>query len=83
MIDGIPVGVLTPSALLGVVVLLILTGRLVPRSALVAERKRAEAWEQFARDSLGITGRVVGHAEVTHKLLEQLPNPAREDEEAP
>jgi hypothetical protein len=44
MIDGLPIAQLTASTLLGIAVLLILFGRLVPRSTLTKAEKNAEQW---------------------------------------
>jgi hypothetical protein len=44
MIDGFPLVSLTPSLLLGIVVLLVLTGRLVPRIYLVDKGNESERW---------------------------------------
>lgn len=44
MIDGIPIAELTERGVLLIVVLLILTGRLVPRSSLKDERQDTERW---------------------------------------
>lgn len=47
-IAGIPFDVLAPSALLGLVVLLILTDRLVPRRRLDEKAAEVEGWKQEA-----------------------------------
>ncbi len=44
MLDGIPLADLTAPTLLGLTVLLILFGRLVPRSILLKTEKEAERW---------------------------------------
>lgn len=44
MFEGIPIVGLTPAALLGITVLLLLTGRLVPRIALKDKTEEAERW---------------------------------------
>ena len=44
MFDGIPILNLTPAVLLGVAVLLLLTGRIVPRSTLKDKAEEAERW---------------------------------------
>ena len=44
MLDGIPLVNLTPSVLLGIVVLFILTGRLVPLRYLKEKIEEAEKW---------------------------------------
>jgi len=43
-LDSIPLYALTPSALIGIVVLLLLTGRLVPRRTLDDSLKREDQW---------------------------------------
>jgi hypothetical protein len=44
MIEGISVFQLTPGVLLGIVVLMILTGRLIPRYTYENKAKEAEQW---------------------------------------
>lgn len=46
MLDGIPIADLTAPTILGVVVLFILVGLLVPRRTLVDKMKEAELWRQ-------------------------------------
>jgi hypothetical protein len=46
MFDDIPLLSLTPAALLGLAVLFILTGRLVPRLTLLKAEKEAETWKE-------------------------------------
>jgi len=60
-------------------VLLILTGRLVPRSALNAAERRAEKWEQVAVEALRQNGQLVDGAQVTSDVLRAIP--ARGDPE--
>lgn len=49
MIDGIPLSVLTPSALLGIGVLLILTGKLIPRRTYDDKVHEADEWRTESR----------------------------------
>lgn len=46
MIEGIPVSVLSASALLGLTVLLLLTGKLVPRVYLKDKMDEVERWRE-------------------------------------
>ena len=46
MIDGVPVSVLSASALLGLAVLMLLTGRLVPRVNLMDKIREADRWRE-------------------------------------
>jgi len=46
MLDGIPLANLTPAVLLGITVLLILIGRLVPKSTLDRETAEKDKWRQ-------------------------------------
>lgn len=48
MFEGIPFASLTAPTLLGITVLLILLGRLVPRSALKDKDKQIDAWKKAA-----------------------------------
>ena len=47
-IESVPWGALTPIGLLLFAVLLVLTGRLVPRSSLDDERRRGDQWREQA-----------------------------------
>lgn len=44
MVDGIPIADLTATTLLGIAVLLLLAGRIVPRATLQDKTKEAEQW---------------------------------------
>lgn len=46
MIEGIPVVGLTAPTLLGIAILLMLTGRLVPRATLLDKAKESDAWRE-------------------------------------
>lgn len=46
MIQGVPITVLSASALLGLAVLFLLTGRLVPRVTLTDKIKEADKWRE-------------------------------------
>lgn len=46
MLDGIPVVGLTAPALLGIAVLLLLLGKIVPRSTLMDKSEEAERWRK-------------------------------------
>jgi hypothetical protein len=67
MIEGISVVSLTPSALLGIAVLMLLTGRLIPRATLQDKAKEAEEWKQAYE--LERTARTTADAQ-TRELLE-------------
>ena len=81
MIEGIPIIDVGATALLTVVFLAVLTDRLVWHKRLRAAEAERDEWRRMALESLGITGRVVGHAEVTHELISRLPRPGTEPEE--
>lgn len=49
LLDGIPIYTLTPSALLGICVVMILTGRLVPRRTYDDQVERANQWMAESR----------------------------------
>lgn len=49
MLDGIPIYTLTPSMLVGLVVLMVLTGRLVPRRTYDDQVERANQWMAESR----------------------------------
>lgn len=46
MFEGIPVVQLTPSVLLGIAILMLLLGRLVPRATYLDKSNEAEKWRQ-------------------------------------
>jgi len=68
MIDGIPIPViaLTPSALLGLTVLFILIGRLVPRSVYMDKVRECEKWQKAYE--LAEKGRSTSDAQTTELL---------------
>lgn len=76
MLDGIPVSSLSSSALLGLVVLLILLGRLVPRSSLRDKAAEADRWrlayeaEREARAlAVAQTTELLELAKTTHAVI--------------
>lgn len=77
MLDGIPIAELTPAALLGIAVLFVFWGKLVPRSIVEDRAKEAELWrlayekEREARtlaDSQ--TAQLLEVSRTTQKLIE-------------
>ena len=78
MLDGLPVGQISAGALVALVVLLILTGRLVPRQQLLDAQADRDKWRASAEDwqkgtlELGMSmEKVVVLAEATnHALVE-------------
>lgn len=46
LLSGLPWGTLTPSSLLGLVVVLVLSGKLVPEKALTREQENTELWKK-------------------------------------
>lgn len=67
MFDGIPLSTLTPAALLGLTVLFILLGRLVPRATYLDKVNEAKAWQAAYETSE--KARVASDAQ-TRELLE-------------
>jgi hypothetical protein len=79
MLEGIAIGELTPSVLLGICVLLIFLGKLVPRSALQDKIDEAEKWRlayETERDAHGIadeqTNRLLELANLSHDLIARM-----------
>lgn len=82
MIDplaGLPVGQLSAGALVGLVVLLILVGRLVPRQSLLDMREDRDKWRTSAEDwqkaalQLGMSmEKLLVLAETTHHALVEI-----------
>lgn len=50
MLEGLPVGGISAGALVGIVVLLVLVGRLVPRQQLLDLREDRDKWQAAATD---------------------------------
>lgn len=79
VIDGIPIVGLTAPALLGLAVLLLLTGRLIPRRTYDDLRQDRNDWKDAHAESERIRGELVTHmtmmveqAKVTEALLRSL-----------
>lgn len=82
--DGINLANLTPSVLLGITVLLILTGRLVPRSALKDKDQQIELWRKTAElreearaTSDAQTAQLLELAKTTHSIIDAAFGPGR------
>jgi len=76
MLDGVHIIDLTPSVLLGLTVLLLLTGRLIPRATLNDKAEEAERWraayeaERLARsESDAQTKELLEVAHLTHAII--------------
>lgn len=67
MLDGIPLASLTPAALLGIAILFIIVGRLIPRSTYLDKVKECEKWQAAYETSE--KARVASDAQ-TRELLE-------------
>lgn len=79
MLDGIPILDLTPAALLGITVVLLLTGRIVPRAILQDKIEEAGQWrtayekEREARATADRqTAELLEVSRTTKKLLEAI-----------
>lgn len=76
MLDGIPIVGLTAPSLLGVAILLLLTGRLIPRSTWLDKAKEADQWrkayeaEREARSTSDAqTAELLELAKTTHSFI--------------
>lgn len=85
MFEGIAIGELTPSVLLGIGVLLMFLGRLVPRSSLQDKINEAEQWRlayETERTAHGIadaqTTKLLELANITHNLVASLAGSSHE-----
>lgn len=83
MLDGIPLVNLTPAVLLGICVLMIFLGRLVPHRYLAKSEKEAENWrlayekEREARTLADAqTTELLEVAKATHGILDAIVNEA-------
>lgn len=87
MLDGVPIVQLTPGILLGVGILAILTGRLVPRRTYDDVKEDRDSWR--AAHQLSEHERVIvteqmkellEHAKTTNAIIRALPHAAEEGE---
>jgi len=76
MLDGIPFADLTAPTLLGLTVLLLLLGRIVPRTTLLEKAKEAEKWrlayeaeKERATTSDAQTAELLEVARTTHSII--------------
>jgi hypothetical protein len=83
---GVPASVLTVGGLLGLAVLLVLTGRLVPRRTLVDKIAEAERWreayehaEEARAEQAEQIGELVELARTTHAAIASLPRRRSDD----
>lgn len=81
MIEGIPLVDLTPSVLLGITVLLLLMGRIIPRATLSDKALEAERWreayekEREARNTSDAqTAELLEVAHLTHAIINAMFN---------
>lgn len=79
---GIPVGTLTPAALLGILILLIALGKLVPRRTMEDIIHDRNEWrtahrisEQSRVELAGMVGELLEHARTTDAFIRSLPHP--------
>jgi hypothetical protein len=79
MLDGIPLETYTPAALLGITVILLLVGRIVPKSTLTEKIKEAERWRkayETERDARLASDKqnaeLLEFAKATHSILDAL-----------
>lgn len=82
MIDGVPILSLTPGVLLGVLVLAIITGRLVPRRTHEDALHDRDQWraahmvsEQARQASSDQVHELLEHARTTDAFIRSLPHP--------
>jgi hypothetical protein len=76
MFDGIPFADLTAPSLLGITVILLLLGKIVPRATLVDKAKEAEKWrlayeaeKERATTSDAQTAELLEVAKTTHSII--------------
>ena len=81
-LGGIPVGALTPAALLGLVILAIVMGRLVPRRTMEDIIHDRNEWraahrisEQSRMELAAMVGELLEHARTTDAFIRSLPHP--------
>lgn len=72
ILSGLPVGQLGAGALLAIGVLLILTGRLVPRQVLLDIQKSADADAEAVKILVAAVSKMTVYAETTDKALRDI-----------
>lgn len=79
LLAGLPVGGISAATLLGIVVLLVLTGRLVPRQQVLdvredrdTWRKSSEKWQQVSTQHGMTLERLIDYAEAADHALTQI-----------
>lgn len=82
-IDGLtlPWPTLGAGGLLGLCILLILTGRLVPRSQLKDVQDERDAWQRAALQAMAQNGQLMVGAKVASDVLAALPEASRRKSE--
>ena len=82
-LDGLPISwpTLTAGSLLGLCVLLILTGRLVPRSVVKDLQADRDAWKTAALQTMAQNGKLMVGAQVASDVLKSLPAATRAPED--
>lgn len=85
MIDGLPIAQLGPTGLLGILILLILLGRLVPRRTLedvIAEKNDWKAAYEQEREARAVgaaqVDELLEHARTTDAFIRALPQAAQQ-----
>jgi hypothetical protein len=82
MIEGIPVGAYGPTALVGIAILLILTGKLVPRRTyddVIHDRDEWRAAHRISETARAVAAdqveELLEHARTTDSFIRALPHP--------
>jgi hypothetical protein len=82
LLDGIPIGDFAPATLLGITILLILLGRLIPRPTYNEKKEECERWRlayETERDARQIsdlqTAELLELAKTTHALISAIVRP--------
>lgn len=72
MIAGLPIGNLGPAALLAIVVILILTGRLVPRRTMSDVAEERDHWRAAAQERSDQLTRLLAATDTSTRAIEAL-----------
>lgn len=79
---GLPITEVGATSLMVLTVLLVLTDKLVWHTRLRHLEKDRDRWQGIALQLLGVTEKLTVQAEVTNAVMQRLPDPAKDGEDA-
>jgi hypothetical protein len=81
VIDGLPVGDMGATALLAIVVLMVLTGRLVPRRTLTDLKEERDHWRTAAEERSSQLSDLLSATDTSTRLIEALTDATKDRQE--